>query len=341
MLNKVKDGSEAHGKVHLSGEWGVIFGQPAILLGIDKKARARVYPTADKDVVIHATDFGITTQFEDVAQLRKLAVSIDDLWQIGHNSNDFSELAKKINGDKVAFLNYAVGKTLEQLDAETGVYCIFDSAIPVKNGLGSSAALAVSVVSAVSTAMGQDLPANEVNQIAHEVERASHFTPSGGDNACATFGSLYFKEKCFKKVPNLETNLQELALIYTGPRPSTREMVRKMRKEYDLSPSKFDKTFQEIGDIVESEMEAIARGDSQQILKDINRNQELLQEIDVSTPLIDKLHLGAKQLGGALKLSGAGGGGYAIAYHPNKDKQQEIVNLAERLGCSAEIIQIK
>jgi mevalonate kinase len=341
MLTKLKESSTAHGKVHLGGEYAVVYGQPAILLGIDKQAKARAYPTNGKDAVIHAADFGTILQYENVNKLLQFSSDVDILWEKGNETKNFAELSKKINGNKTGFLTHAVGKTLNFLDAKEGVYCIFNSNIPVRNGLGSSAALAVSVASAVSTALGHELSRYEVNNIAHKIERASHFTPSGGDNACATFGSIYFKNQEFTPITELHNTLQEIVMINTGPRPSTREMVTKVGLDYAKKPERFDLIFSEIGEIVESELNAIKQKNPETLIENINRNQELLMQVGVSTPIIDQLHMDVKSVGGALKLSGAGGGGYAIAFHPEKKELYKIVTLANRLSCKAEVISLK
>jgi len=60
----------------------------------------------------------------------------------------------------------------------------------------------------------------------------------------------------------------------------------------------------------------------------MNFAQRNLKELGVSTDKIDEIHEEVLKIGGAAKLSGAGGGGIVLCYHENKKKlEDKIVSL--------------
>ena len=62
--------------------------------------------------------------------------------------------------------------------------------IPRAMGLGGSAALAVAIVRALDQRFAPHLPAERINALAFECEKAAHGTPSGVDNTVATYGQM-------------------------------------------------------------------------------------------------------------------------------------------------------
>ena len=85
------------------------------------------------------------------------------------------------------------------------------STLPPGMGLGASAAIAVAIIRAVSSARELGLDAAAVNRVAFECEKISHGNPSGVDNAIATFAvpMLFSNES--------ELNIEQLELKEPPP----------------------------------------------------------------------------------------------------------------------------
>jgi len=82
-----------------------------------------------------------------------------------------------------------LAQLLERLDlADRAMTIEVFPNVPRAMGLGGSAALAVSVIRALDLHFGLDLAAEEVNAFAFACEQTAHGTPSGVDNALATYG---------------------------------------------------------------------------------------------------------------------------------------------------------
>ncbi|MEM7815422.1 MAG: hypothetical protein QXF55_03710, partial [Candidatus Aenigmatarchaeota archaeon] len=57
-----------------------------------------------------------------------------------------------------------------------------------------------------------------------------------------------------------------------------------------------------------------------------NRNQQLLAELGVSTPTIDRIAEVVRGIGGAAKLCGAGGGGTMLCWHSDKGLLRQTIS---------------
>jgi mevalonate kinase len=73
----------------------------------------------------------------------------------------------------------------------------------------------------------------------------------------------------------------------------------------------------------------------------MNRNQELLSSLQVSTPRLDEMCAVVRQAGAwGAKLTGSGGGGCMIALAPDQSTALTIVEALQALGRDALIVQV-
>ncbi len=217
----------------------------------------------------------------------------------------------------------AIDIVKEALNVDQNLYVKIDSSIPIASGLGSSAALSVALSGALHQLTGRfDL--ESVNKVAYEVEEMFHGKPSGIDNTtCCYGGAIYYRKPNFQmlKIPKLN-----VLLAYTKrPKKSTRELVSQVA---ELDPSYRDPIIREIGHIVEMAKSALINGDEPMIAKLIDKNQELLKKLGVSSPEIDEL-VDALKGAASGKLCGAGGGGVVWILPKDREKTIEIL---ESLG---------
>ncbi|MCK4482409.1 hypothetical protein KAU55_04225, partial [Candidatus Bathyarchaeota archaeon] len=115
--------ASAPAKVILFGEHFVVYGEPAIVLAIDKRAYAEAELRDDKRLYLHSVNLNLSGYFE-------------------------SEFFKIEQGDakgaksKFEPLKLAVEKVLEIYGENVGLDVEVNSTVPVAAGLGSSAAVA-------------------------------------------------------------------------------------------------------------------------------------------------------------------------------------------------------
>ncbi|MFC1625120.1 mevalonate kinase [Patescibacteria group bacterium] len=204
------------------------------------------------------------------------------------------------------------------------------SKIPVGSGMGSSAALAVSMAASINILSKKEWNLENINNLAYEIEKKQHGTPSGGDNTVVSFGGFvwYRKEaenlKVFSNIKP-KRNFPQFFIINSGqPKESTKEMVQMVRKKYEKNPQKVEKIFKN--------MESCSRGFLKFILKEQNidigqllvENQRLLEELGIVSNDTMDLVSQLEKNGANVKVSGAGGkvggSGILLVYHKDSSK---------------------
>jgi mevalonate kinase len=186
--------------------------------------------------------------------------------------------------------------------------------IPVRAGLGSSAALAAAVARALSTD-----PAR-VRAAVDAAERVFHGNPSGID-ATLALGSgfvCFRRDRAPEKVPALPLTL----CIGDSGRPrDTRTMVERVAARQRRCPEETGRLLGEIGALAEDGAAALAAGRLEDLGRLVARNHELLATLGVSCEEIEQLCATARRAGAlGAKLTGAGGGGCVLALAPGREE---------------------
>jgi mevalonate kinase len=184
-------------------------------------------------------------------------------------------------------------------------------------GLGFSAAAGVALARAVEIhSVGTDA-ADRVEARAMAWERVFHGNPSGVDVAAAMHGGLlrFSRARGIRPLPGSSNRAQLLLAIgLTGVPSATRTMVEQVASERRARPTQVDSLIDRIGRLVEEGIEAAGAADAARLGAVFDRNQELLSELGVSTPAMDRMCAEARSAGAlGAKLTGSGGGGAVIA----------------------------
>lgn len=245
-----------------------------------------------------------------------------------------------------------VGYALELIRDRLGVDEVknptvrIDSQIPIGCGLGSSAAFAVALTAAFFEFQKLPRSLKKINEIAYEIEKKQHGTPSGGDNTVSIYGGflLYRKETdTFKAFLPLKTAVvPKPFLINTGkPVETTGEMVDKVREFCLRFPGKVEKIFKEMEQITRNFLRFLS-GEEVNFGNLITRNERLLEQLGVVSVKTKDLIRKIEKIGGSAKISGAGGvkrnSGIILAYHPEPEiltdfaKQKKLEILEVKLG---------
>ncbi len=276
----------APGKVILVGEHAVVYGRPAIAVPVwDTVATATIEECpAGSGCVIIAHDID--------AQVELLHAETDNP------------------------LALVVRLTLEKLNLEPNPAWRIEvsSDIPIASGMGSGAAVSAAIVRAIYQRAGADASPDDVSRVVYASEEIHHGTPSGIDNTVVSYGRpVWFK---LGEAPEVFETGQPfmLAIADSGVPSPTRETVAGVRNRRERDEAAYLSWFDEIGEIAHRARAAIEKGRMQQLGELFNRNQELLEQIGVSTQLLQRLIRAANRAGASgAKLSGGGGGGNVIA----------------------------
>lgn len=319
------------------GEHAVVYGKPALLAAINLKCKAIITPRSDKEIelVSNQLNFQEKTSLQEIISFTEAA---QKLWG-GFKETNSAAVLKKITPQDTDLAKIAIGETLLKLNLKsaTGFSLLVDSKIPVGVGLGSSAAVAVSIIKALTKFLSLRLKRKEVNEIAYETEKRMHGFPSGGDNTTVTYGGLlWFRKeteflKIIQPIENIKSEiLKNFVLINTGrPKVSTGEMVSLIRERYKEKLTETEAIFNRIEVLTKDLLYALKDNNPESFIGITNECEVKLEELGVVTDFAQKITKEIKNLGGAAKISGAGGNigkeaGIILALHQEPQKLIEV-----------------
>lgn len=290
-------------KVHLLGEWAVVWGKPAILTTVDLRITVTITPSRHPEFISGS-------QKKMSKQVRH-----DDLQQI------IEPIVKKeLNLKKIP--PYELEITSE---------------IPIGTHLGSSAAISVSYISALLYFLKIKWDLELINKLAYEAEKALQGNPSGADNSTIVYGGLiWFRKeseelKIIQKLPFSIPNklAKNFVLINTGiPKLTTKQMIEKLSVKIKNQKSKFKKIFDDQERLVKELLPAIKNADEKEFIRIIRAGEKNLETIGVCSPEVKKIIRSIENAGGAAKTCGAGAfsgpTGVLLAFHENPKVLEKI-----------------
>ena len=308
--------ASAPGKIILFGEHAVVYGRPALAVPVTQvHADVEVTDSPRAGIWIHAPDIALHAELNSLPSDHPIASVIHNLF-FSLGISPFPPLEIKIT-----------------------------STIPVASGLGSGAAVTVALIRALSSFIFHlssfahpPLSLEEINSLAYEIEKLHHGTPSGIDNTVVT----YAKPVYFVRGQPIETFKVgapfTLVIADTGIPAPTKESVGDVRKLWEADKPKWEKIFDEIGEISETARTAIERGKTKELGGLMDSNHALLQTLTVSSPELDHLTEIARKSGASgAKLSGGGRGGNLIAL-VEPDKAARVAEALLSAGAKRTIV---
>ena len=277
--------SSAPGKIILFGEHAVVYGRPALAVPVTQvQATATVSENSRGGVWIEAPNINLSSAISQLAPEHPLVAVINSV-----------------------FTTLGIARP-----PACTVY--LQSTIPVASGLGSGAAVSVAILRALSAYLGRPLTDAQVNGLAFQAEKLYHGTPSGIDNTVVTYARpVYFVKGQPIKTFRVGASFT-LVIGDTGISAPTKESVDAVHSLREAEPARWEKVFNQVGEIVWDARQAIERGDTPALGELMDANHALLQEMTVSCTELDTLTEAARKAGAlGAKLSGSGRGGNMIA----------------------------
>ena len=274
------------GKIILFGEHAVVYGYPGIAIPVKE---------VNITVIIKQTD-----SFSYSAD-RKL----------------YKEEKERLN-KLLDFLFFKLNIPKKNLEI------IIESTIPISSGLGSSAALSISLIRAISKHFHLDLDNEKINKLGFESEKFFHGTPSGIDNTVITYEKTVYFKKGKTELLKLKKSLS-FVIADSGVKSSTKQVVSEVKKKYEEDKEKYSNLFQEIGQITDQAKSFLQEGNVTMLGVLITQNHYLLKQLGVSNDKLGNIVEVALQAGAyGAKLAGSGKGGNIIAIVDDKVKDDVI-----------------
>jgi len=212
------------------------------------------------------------------------------------------------------------------------------STIPISSGLGSSAAISVSLINALFSFVGYQASESLLSELAYKVEIEFHGTPSGIDNTVVAYRKpVYFQKGKDIEFINPGGNFT-IIIADSGVSGNTKVAVARVRERWLNNTILFEEYFQKIGEIASHAKMALENGEQTILGNLMNANQELLRKIGVSHPSLENLiDISMKHGGLGAKLCSGGLGGNIIIL-TDVDKADILSELLLGNGASQTII---
>lgn len=233
---------------------------------------------------------------------------------------------------------------LHEFGVERGVSIFVASEVPPGTGLGSSSAVAVALVKAVSTHLGRSLSPREVAEMACHVELGKLKAPIGKqDQFAAAFGGLnaimFDRENVVVEPLSLSTDVVErlerrLLLFFTR---TARDSADILREQQRASAQGRPRTVDGLHRIKAAALECrqcleTGRLDDLGALLDESWREKRRLVDGITSPWIDEIYQVAVRSGAiGGKITGAGGGGFLLLYCHER-RQEGLTEALEKLG---------
>ncbi len=318
--------ASAPAKIILFGEHSVVYGKPAIAAAIDLRTYVTARFNENGRIKIEARDIktpGLIVSFSE-----------NEIYF----ESDYGKAAEVLS-----YVRQAIELVREESDRSgKGVTVSITSQIPVGAGLGSSAAVAVATIGAVSRLFGLELSPEEVGKLGHRVELLVQGASSGIDPTVSAIGGfIHYQNGSFEHLPFMEL---PLVVGYTGSSGSTKELVAMVRESYEDMPEVIGPILNSMGMLVGKAKDVITGKHGVDLKfgllgRLMNVNHGLLDALGVSTKKLSELVYAAR-VAGALgaKITGAGGGGCMYALAPKR--QSEVATAIKIAGGTPMITRI-
>lgn len=324
-MKKIK--VSAPGKLHLLGEHAVVYNKPAIIAAVNKRCFIEIIPRKDNKIKVTSKNFEKEESLSFKEIVDKFIKAQSD-WNIYNDSNDI-QLLKSITKGPLDYPFLITGQYIDyfKLKSINGFELYINSEIPVGAGMGSSGALAVSMIHALLTFTNKPLDKKIVNKIAFLCEQKKHGKPSGGDNTTSCLGGLIWFKKDEGMRPlkfSLSKNITDnFYIINTGkPIEATGEMVSSVRDLVLQKPKHTEKILNDQEELVKGLLVALQKENLDDIKEIIKKGESNLEKLDMVSNYTKKIIRDIEKSGGAAKICGAGGrknkSGIILIFHRDR-----------------------
>lgn len=322
--------ASAPGNVFLLGEHSVVYERPALLASIGKRTYVKVEKRNDEKILIDSEGYG------------EIQSSLQELQEMNYHSHEEYVNPMDPLRDLIGYFSREIK------EMEIGFEADITSDIPRDSGgQSSSTAVLSAFLKFLSEIYGAEVPKEDYFEHLYPFQVKIHGgAASGSELTSSVFGGYNHVVKTpdgdkpvkFENLGNLEL---DLVIGDTGIEAKTSETVSQVRGCWEEDREAYEEIFDEIAGLVQDAEDTISRGGDLKELGDLmNRNQELLQILDVSHPKLEKLIEAARDAGAyGAKLSGGGGGGIMVALC-DEDNRQRAAESIEETGGKAAVTEV-
>ncbi|MGG5330204.1 mevalonate kinase [Enterococcus sp. AZ163] len=291
----------ASGKIILMGEHAVVYGEPAI-----------AFPFS-------GTGITTTVQFHQG----------NESWI--ESSFYHGPLAKAPHS--MRNVTVLLWQLVRQFAIQKPFYVTIESTVPAERGMGSSAAVAVSITRAFFDWLGLPTDQENILLFVNQAEKIAHGNPSGIDAATisGTEPLLYQKGLDFQP---FQLNMDAFLVVAdTGHKGQTRKAVKDVAHLMEVDRLVTGSRIRQLGQLTKQAQQAILSNQPELLGAYMTRAQEHLQALGTSNYALNHLiqtALANQALGA--KLTGGGRGGCMIALTKNEESGRRLQQILMSAG---------
>lgn len=288
----------APGKLILSGEHAVVYGQPALAMAVNRYVVARAQSQLLPLVSFNLSDLSYERGFTLYA-LKRLKNRIKSKYQ-RFISGDFTIRDVLQQPVELAQFAFSVFQEALNLKLTQGIKIHIQSDIPMGCGMGSSAATILSIIHAIAHHLKMDITPDWYYRLGLEAENMQHGYSSGLDLRVSLYGGcIYVNDNMItqRTVPTLP-----LFIVNTGiPVTSTGECVSHAAPYFKTSTIGAD-----FGAVTHAMDAALQQNQVLATQQAIAANHRLLTTIGVVPRRVQQFIAAVEAVSGAAKICGAG-----------------------------------
>lgn len=304
--------ASAPAKTILFGEHSVVYGEPAIVGAINKRAVIKIKPSWNRKSILKSYDLNFEAELDT------------------ENKKYF------LKKGKPGIIRYVL-EALNKVHNHSPIEVILSSNIPIGSGLGSSAAVTVATLAALYRYHNIRFNKRSLAHDAHMIEQSVQGIASPLDTMVSTYGGLIYLSRN-KKIEHFKVNFNAPFIVgFTNKHGNTGKMVRYVRSLKSKYPKIINSTISSMGQLTNYAKQAIFKKDYQKIGKLMNMNQGFLDVLGVNTFELSRMVYTAREHGAiGSKITGAGGGGSIIALCPGR-----LESVAKAISKFDNILKVK
>lgn len=323
----------APGKMVLLGEYAVLFGAPALVAAVNRRATVELQPSSTAFWTVSAPgliDLPAEFEIENDGTPR---------WLDEKDRENFILVDSLIRG--LAKHSLVDLKTSGPLEMVLDTQAFFETTVDgrEKLGLGSSAALTVALTTAlVVHSGGRKIVTGESGlQAVIELHREMQGGRGSGVDVAASFhgGLTRFQLESRARAivsPMVFPESLRWKAFWTGTSASTGSFLERLQERREQSPASVDGVIDRLGAIARSGVDALETRDPAAFLRAVDLFWTALGDLGsaIEMPIVSEPHLRLRELaencGVSYKPSGAGGGDLGVGF---ATEPQSLVRLSE------------
>lgn len=311
----------APGKLMLFGEHAVVYERPCLVCAVNQRLFFEAEKTSEDKILISAPDLKILD----------FSISLADL--------------DREQPKEVRFVLEAIKNFFQKYGVKSGLKIKTESQFSPEYGFGSSSAVTVCTIKALSELFKIKIEKKEIFNLAYKTVLDIQGVGSGFDIAAAIYGGVIYFLTGGKVIEPLKIRGIPLIVGYTGIKASTSEIVKQVKGKMEKDPQYYENLYNQIAKIVEKAKIEMEKSNWPAVGKLMNENQEILRrfrvpsiEYGVSSEIIEKLIEASLKAGAfGAKLSGAGVGDCIVALGDDKEKIEKAISQVGGTPVSIEV----